>query len=116
VALSRDLVGVHHRLFFALLLVLLDLLWAFPLVTMKQILLTLLLPCAALHSCVTLSGELVVPGTGQPGSLGGKITGTVSWPPAGKEPVGKEPVGYIDTNYINAIFGQKATDPKTPPP
>ncbi len=79
-------------------------------------LLSILVPCAALHSCVTLTGELNIPGDGRPGSLGGKISGAVSWPPpappSGKEPVGKEPVPRAPTqaelDYFRALFAQPA--------
>lgn len=58
--------------------------------------LLLLASCLPLTSCITISGELALPGSGQPGALGGSIRGAWSWVPVVREPAlpqGKAPVG-----------------------
>ncbi len=67
---------------------------------MKQTLsraLCLYVACA-LHSCVTLTGELTLPGGGKSGGFGGTIGGSWTWPalpvslPVDSVPLGKNPV------------------------
>lgn len=64
-------------------------------------LLCAVLTACVLPGCISLTAEMSLPNSGQPGALSGRIGGTWSWPqpkpaeialPAGPEPVGKNPV------------------------
>lgn len=65
---------------------------------MKIKALLLLCPILCLPSCITLTGELSLPGSDKPGGFGGRIGGSWTWP-GPKEPAlpagdggGKTPV------------------------
>ncbi len=46
-----------------------------------------------LPSCITLTGKISLPGGDKPGSIGGEIGGTWTWPlPTDSQPLGKNPV------------------------
>lgn len=67
---------------------------------MKQKITLLLCAAAvcALPSCITLTGEIALPGGGESGGFGGKIGGTWTWPappvalPVDSVPLGKNPI------------------------
>lgn len=62
-----------------------------------------LLPVLLLQSCITLTGEMTLPGGDKPGSVGGKIGFSGTWPglkakepePTLPEDPGKAPIPYL---------------------
>ena len=79
---------------------------------MKLSLLCALCACSV-HSCITLTAELGLPGSAQSGGLSGKIGGSCSWPPAAKEPEPELP-GLRDA--VEVLSAPTGKNPVLPPP
>jgi hypothetical protein len=73
---------------------------------------------AALPSCVTVSAELALPGSGRDGALSGKIGGSWSWPsprpPATEPPLPSpedETAAILSNGRIHPAFGAAGGSP-----